>query len=154
MKKHVWVMFSILLVIILLYGEASPGFKKLDRAIKNAVPGEYTRNRDQSWDNKFFQRITFDRDGFETNQLIFSLDPGSQAFSPTDLALNHRRTAIEGRAVLFNDGTRTGKSILKIILKNQAGLFSITFQSMEGRAMSMPAMENILSKVNLDILEE
>ena len=153
MKKKVLAILSVLLLTSMAFGGPSPGFKKLDQAIKGAIPDGYKRNRSQSWDNKFFIKITYDQGGFETNQLIFGLDPNSQSFSPMDLALSHQRMTIADREALFNDGIKTGKSIIKVILKNKAGLFSITFQSMEGRAMSQPAMENLLSKVNLGMLE-
>jgi len=154
MKKHV---LAILLALVMagpVLAGASPEFKKLDKAIKSAIPKRYARNRGLSSDNKFYKAITFDQDGFETNQLIFRYDPDSGSFSPMDLAREHKKLTIQKRPALFIDGIKTGKSIIKVILKNNAGLVSITFRSMDGRAMSQPALENLLSKVNLDLLEK
>jgi hypothetical protein len=154
MKKHIQVIILMLLMAAPVLQGASPEFKKLLTAIGSAVPKDYIRNRGLSSDNTFYAEITYDQDGFETNQLLFRYDPGSSAFSPRDLALEHNKSIIRERPVLFNDGLKTGKSVIKVILNNKAGVFSITFQSMKNRIMSQPALENLLSKVNLKILEE
>lgn len=154
MKKLTLALLLALMMAGPVLAGASPEFKKMDKAIRSAIPKRYVRNRGLSSDNKFYKEITFDQDGFETNQLVFRYDPDSGSFSPKDLAREHKKLTIQKRQVLFNDGIKTGKSVIKVILKNNVGLFSITFQSMDGRAMSQPAMENLLTKVRLEILEK
>lgn len=154
MKKYVLAMLTVLMIASLGYPDSSPEFQKLENAIKNAVPDGFIRNKGQSWDNRFYRKITFDRGGYETNRLIFSFDPNGKSFSERDLALDHKKLTIQERKALFNDGSKTGMSVIKVILKNNSGLFTITHRSLDGKAMSQTGIETLLSKVNLEILEK
>jgi hypothetical protein len=154
MKKYLLIFLAVLLLAYLVFSDASPDFKKLEIAIKSTVPEGFTVNKGQTWDNKMFQKITYDRGKSGMNRLIFSLNPNNKSFSEMDLALDHKKITFQGRKALFNDGSRTGMSSIKIILKNNSGSFTITHRSLEGKAMNQSDLEKLLSGMKLEILEK
>jgi hypothetical protein len=71
-----------------------------------------------------------------------------------DLMFDHQKMIYQGREALFIDGSKTGMSSIKLILKNGAGIFDLTHRSLEGKAMNRAALEKLLAKIPLDTLEK
>lgn len=154
MKKSLLIYLIVLMIASFGFSDYSPDFKKLEVAIKNSIPEGFTLNKGQTWDNRFNLKITYDRDKSEMNTLIYSLNPGSKTFSEIDLMLDHKKMTFQGRKALFNDGSKTGMSSIKIILKNNSGSFEVTHLSREGKAMNQSDLEKMLSGIKLEILEK
>jgi hypothetical protein len=133
--------------------DRSDTFVTLSNVIQPAVPAGFVLNNSQSWDNRLSYKLSFDGEGSEMNRLIFSLSPETQEFSEMDLALDHSLFTWQGRKGLFLDGSQTRMSGLLIILKDNAGKFSLTHRNFESPAMTKEELETLLKKIELEKLE-
>lgn len=137
------------------FSDRSPEFNKLKTAIQSSVPQGYEVNKGQTWDHRHtLKKLTYDWDESQMNTLIYSWKSSSKSFTEMDFLFDHKKITYKGRKALFIDGSKTGMSSIKIVLNNGAGIFELTHRSLEGKAMKQPALEKMLAKVQLDILEK
>ena len=100
------------------------------------------------------QKITYDWDESQMNRLIYSWKTKNKSFTQMDLMFDHKKITYQGREALFVDGSKTGMSSIKVVLKNGAGIFELTHRSLEGKARNQAALEKLLAQVNLESLEK
>jgi hypothetical protein len=154
--KKIWLSVMIVLMFFSLgFSARSPEFNKLKNAIQSSVPEGYELNKGQTWDHRHtMKKIAYDWDESQMNTLIYSWKSKSKSFTEMDFLFDHKKITYKGREALFIDGTKTGMSSIKIILNNGAGIFDLTHRSLEGKARNQAALEKMLSKIQLDILEK
>lgn len=155
MKKSLLILLIILVALSLGFSDRSPDFNKLKNAIQSSVPEGYEVNKGQTWDHRHtLKKITYDWDESQMNTLIYSCKSKIKSFTEMDFLFDHKKITYQGREALFIDGSKTGMSSIKIILNNGAGIFDLTHRSLEGKARNQAALEKMLAKVQLDILEK
>ena len=145
----------VLMFFSLGFSARSPEFNKLKNAIQNSVPKDYEVNNGQTWDHRHtLKKITYDWDESQMNTLIYSWKSKSKSFTEMDFLFDHKKITYMGREALFIDGSKTGMSSIKIILKNNSGIFELAHRSLEGKARNQAALEKLLAKVQLEVLEK
>lgn len=155
MKKLVLTFMIVSMVFSLGFAARSPEFNKLKDAIQSSVPEGYEINKGQTWDHRHtMKKIAYDWDESQMNTLIYSWKSKGKSFTEMDFLFDHKKITYQGREALFIDGSKTGMSSIKIILTNGAGIFDLTHRSLEGKARNQAALEKLMAKVQLDILEK
>lgn len=153
MKKYLIIYLLVFLVFMsgLLLADS---FETLKKVITDSVPAGFTINKGQTSNSRFACKITYDKDSTGSNRLIYSLNPRKKEFSEMDLLFDHKKFTWQERDALFLDGSKTGMSGIKVILKNNAGAFSITHRAIGGTAMTKDELEKMLSTIALTEFEK
>ncbi len=155
MKKLMLTFIIVPIVFSMVFSARSPEFNKLKEAIQGSIPEGYEVNKGQTWDHRHtMKKIAYDWDESQMNTLIYSWKSKSKSFTEMDFLYDHKKIKFQDREALFIDGSKTGMSSIKIILKNGAGIFDLTHRSLEGKARNQAALEKLMAKVQLDILEK
>lgn len=154
MGKIIHFLLVSILVSGLLVQAGELTFDQMHDSVKNCIPSGFTFDKGQSWDNRFMYKITYQGDESKGELLIFNLAPRTEGFSEIDLAGDTEEFKVDGRSALYKNGSKTGFSILSIILKNNSGKFQVSHRLFGGKIMDKTAFMEMLSKIDLAKLEK
>jgi hypothetical protein len=157
MKRKCFAILFMLFVLVStsVFGQedGSETFNAIRDAIKPSLPAAFVVNTGQTTDSRFAYRFTYDENASETNRLIFNLVLNSEGFSEMDLAMGSEQYTLEGRDVLFSDGSETGMSGISLILKNKAKFIIHHRDFKTFKPRDKTDLENMLSSIDIETLE-
>ena len=154
MKKIFSLIFILSTATVFSQEDGSETYNVIRDAIKASIPEGFIVNTGQTTDNRFNYSYTYDENGSELNRLIYNLIPGTEGFSEIELALGEEPYLWNERKALFIDGSKTGMSGIEIILKNNAGKFSVMHRDFKTyKPMNKEDLEQLFSKFSMDKLE-
>ena len=146
---------TLLLTLSAVYSQdRSEAFIVLKDAIETSFLPDYKLNESQTFDSRSALKITLDRNGDEYDRLIYSISPSSDKFSELNIALATEKYIWNERDALYQDGKETGMSSVVILLKNQAGKFTLTHRALGGEPFNKTKLEEILSNISWNKLEQ
>jgi hypothetical protein len=127
---------------------------ELKEAVQPTLDAAYQLNAGQTFDSRFNYKVTYDKNGEESDRMIYSVHPNTFKFSELNIALATEKYTWNDREALYQDGSETGMSSIVIILKNEAGKFAVTHRMLGGIPLDKAGLEKVLSQINWELLEK